>query len=127
MALFHGFSKITGGSELWVKLGGQMERFGITFAPTFWGFMAAFAEFGGSLLLVLGLFFRPAAGLLAITMLVAMSRHLSLPEGEPGAGWKGASHALELLVVYVGLLLTGSGRIALDSLLGGRGRDERRR
>jgi putative oxidoreductase len=110
MLLFHGLGKLQGGAEAWERTGGQMANLGITFAPVFWGFMAMAAEFGGSLLLVLGVLFRPAALLLAVTMLVAMTRHLGLPEGEPGSGWKGASHALEFLGVYVALFLTGPGR-----------------
>lgn len=110
MLAFHGWGKITGGTEVWTMVGGHMSNFGIAFAPTFWGFMAAFAEAVCSALLILGVFFRPAAALLAVTMLVAMSRHLSLPAGEPGAGWAGASHALELFAVYVGLFAAGAGR-----------------
>jgi len=115
MLLLHGYGKITGGSETWAMLGSNMSHLGISFAPKFWGFMAAFAEFFGSLFLVLGIFFRPAAAILAFTMIVAMSRHLSLPAGEPGAGWNGASHALELCLVYVALFLTGPGRFSLRS------------
>lgn len=113
MLLFHGWGKITGGPELWERIGGNMSNLGITFAPAMWGFFAAFAESVCSALIIVGLFFRPAAALLALTMLVAMIRHLSLPEDAAGAGWKGASHALELFVIYVALLLTGSGRYAL--------------
>ncbi|MBU1948526.1 MAG: DoxX family membrane protein, partial [Candidatus Eisenbacteria bacterium] len=50
----HGYGKIKGGPGLWDNLGGAMSQFGITFAPKFWGFMAAFSEFGGSALLILG-------------------------------------------------------------------------
>jgi putative oxidoreductase len=110
MLVFHGWGKLTGGTELWTMVGGNMSNLGITFAPAFWGFMAAFAEAVCSALLILGLFFRPAAALLAFTMLVAITRHLNIPEGEPGAGWKGASHALELFSVYVGLVAAGAGR-----------------
>ncbi|GJM45338.1 MAG: quinol oxidase [Gemmatimonadota bacterium] len=113
MAILHGWGKITGGPELWAKIGGAMGNLGLAFAPAFWGFLAAFAEFGGSILLILGVFFRPAAAMLAFTMLVAAGHHLSLPAGEPGAGWNAASHALELLAVYLGLLLTGPGRHTL--------------
>lgn len=113
MLAFHGWGKITGGPEFWGKLGANMGNLGIDFAPVFWGFMAAFSEAVCSALIMLGLFFRPAAGLLACTMLVAIVRHLNVPAGEPGAGWSGASHALELFAVYVGLLLTGAGRYAL--------------
>jgi len=116
MALFHGYAKISGGPERWAGLGGSMQELGISFLPTFWGFMAAFSEFFGSLLLVLGLLFRPAAALLAFTMLVAVVRHLNIPAGEPGSGWSGASHALELFGVYVALFLTGPGRFALGVL-----------
>jgi putative oxidoreductase len=113
MLVFHGWGKITGGPELWGNLGGNMANLGIGFAPAYWGFMAALAESLGSVLLILGVLFRPAAALLAFTMFVAVIRHLNVPAGEPGAGWNGASHALELLAVYVGLLLTGAGRYAV--------------
>jgi len=110
MLLFHGHAKLAGGPDLWKGVGSHMANLGVTFFPEMWGFFAALAESVGSVLLALGLLFRPAAAILAFTMLVAVARHLSLPAGEPAAGWKGASHALELLAVYVGLFLTGPGR-----------------
>ena len=116
MAVLHGYAKISGGPESWTGLGGAMQELGISFLPAFWGFMAAFSEFFGSILLAVGLLFRPAAALLAVTMLVAVIRHLNIPAGEPGSGWNGASHALELLGVYVALTLTGPGRYALGLL-----------
>jgi putative oxidoreductase len=122
MLVFHGYGKVTGGPEMWARLGGSMQNLGIGFAPTLWGFMAAFAEFFGSILLILGVLFRPAAALLAFTMFVAIVRHLSLPAGEPGAGWMGASHALELFAVFVGLLLAGPGRYSFQLI--GRHRTE---
>ncbi len=123
MLIFHGWGKITGGPERWSGIGSNMSNLGITFAPTMWGFLAAAAESIGSMLLIVGLVTRPAATVLAITMIVAMARHLGLPEGEPGAGWKGASHALELFVVYLTLVLTGPGQYAADRMLGSRNPD----
>ena len=111
---FHGYGKLTGGAETWARLGGSMQNLGIGFAPTLWGFMAAFAEFFCSMLLILGVMFRPAAALLAFTMFVAIVRHVTLAAGESGAGWAGASHALELFSVYVGLLLAGPGRYSFQ-------------
>lgn len=108
--LFHGWGKITAGPELWARIGTSMDGLGLAFAPTMWGFLAACAESAGSALLALGVLFRPAALALMITMFVAVSHHLGIPAGERGAGWSGASHALELLVVYSGLFLTGPGR-----------------
>lgn len=113
MLALHGWGKISGGPEVWERVGGNMSHLGITAFPVVWGFLAAFSEFVGSILLILGLFFRPAALLLAFTMLVASLRHLSLPEGQPGSGWMGASHALELMTVYLALFLTGAGKLAL--------------
>jgi putative oxidoreductase len=110
--IFHGYDKIMGGPEAWTRTGGAMENFGITFAPVFWGFMAAFAESVGSILIVLGPLFRFATLLLAFNMLVAVLRHLNLPADQPGAGWAAASHAMELMVVYLGLFFTGPGRFA---------------
>ena len=78
--------------------------------PMLWGLMAALAEFFGSILIMFGILFRPAALALAFTMLVAVMRHLSLPAGVAGAGWSAASHAMELFFVYVAFLLIGPGR-----------------
>ena len=113
MLMFHGYGKITGGPEAWEKLGGAMNSLGITFQPVFWGFMAAFSESVCSALIMLGILFRPAAFLLTSTMAVAVLRHLALPPGAAGAGWSGASHALELLTVYAGLFLIGPGRYGI--------------
>jgi putative oxidoreductase len=116
MMLFHGYGKISGGPERWEKVGANMANLGLDVFPGFWGFMAASAEFFGSILLILGILFRPAAALLAFTMLVAVIRHLSLPPDASGAGWSGASHALELLAVYLGLLLAGPGKYHVGKL-----------
>jgi putative oxidoreductase len=113
MLLFHGWGKLSGGPQTWERVGGAMANLGLDFAPMMWGFLAAFSESICSALLVLGLLFRPATAMLAFTMLVASIRHLSLPAGEAGAGFAGASHALELLSVYVALLLLGPGRYTL--------------
>jgi putative oxidoreductase len=113
MLAFHGWSKMMGGPTRWSRIGAAMENLGITFAPTVWGFLASFAEFGCSILIVLGFLFRPATALLAATMFVAALRHLNLPADNEASGWRGASHALELLTVYLALFLTGPGRYAL--------------
>lgn len=117
MAFLHGYGKIAGGPERWERIGGAMQNLGINFLPAFWGFMAAFSEFFCSIFLVLGILFRPAALFLAFTMFVAMLNHLNLPPDSPNAGISGASHAIELMVVYVALIYLGSGRFTLSSKL----------
>ncbi len=113
MLVLHGYGKLMGGPDTWTGLGSQMQNLGIDFLPVFWGFMAMFAEFFGSIFVILGIFYRPALLLLLGTMLVAAVRHLSLPAGSEGAGLKGASHALEFLVVYLGLFFAGPGKLSL--------------
>jgi len=114
MILFHGYGKLTGGPEVWEQVGASMGLFGIHSMPVLWGAMAAMAEFFGSLLLILGIFFRPAALGLAFTMGVAVLHHLHLPPDHAAAGWSGASHALELGCVYAALFLTGPGRFRIS-------------
>jgi len=123
LMLVHGYGKITGGPELWAGVGSSMGNLGIGFAPTLWGFFAAFSEFFCSLLIVLGVAVRPAAALVAFTMLVAATHHLRLPADNPSSGWSGASHAIEFFSVFVALLLTGPGRYTVARLFsrGGRG------
>jgi putative oxidoreductase len=111
---FHGYGKLTGGTDAWGNVGAGMQNLGIGFAPVFWGFMATFAEFVCSILIVLGVLFRPAVVMLAFTMFVAVLYHVNLPADAPGAGWSGASHALELFIVYVGLFLTGPGKYSFS-------------
>lgn len=106
----HGWPKLVGGPETWERFGRAMKSLGVTFAPTFWGLCAALAETFGGVLLVLGLATRPASALLAFTMLVALLSHL-----DAGHDFIESSHSLEALVVFVGLVLTGPGRFALDA------------
>jgi putative oxidoreductase len=114
MFIWHGWPKIAGGAAEWGKLGMAVGNLGIHFAPAFWGFMAAFAEFGGGILLVLGFFFRPACMLLVIDMVVAMTFHLSSQDPVlHGQWWK----ATEDGIVFLGLILIGPGKYALDGVL----------
>ena len=115
MFMYHGAPKLFGGPEFWHKLGMAMGFLGIHFLPDFWGFMAAFAEFAGGILLIGGLFFRPACLLLVIDMIVAMLMHLGSHQGLAVA-----SHAIEDGIVFLGLLLIGPGAISIDSWLTGK-------
>ncbi len=109
MFMYHGWPKIMGGPETWARLGAAVGNFGITFAPAFWGFMAAFAEFGGGLLLTLGLFFRVASILLTATMIVAVSTKFAA-----GGGLKEAAQPLELGILFLSLILIGPGKYSFD-------------
>jgi putative oxidoreductase len=109
----HGLPKILAGVTMWRSLGGAFNRLvGISFAPAFWGFAAAAAEFGGGLLLVAGIFFRPVLALMLFTMTIAIA---SIIRG--GYGFSGAVQPFELAIVLVALFVTGPGKFTLPSLL----------
>ena len=75
-----------------------------------WAYAAAIAEFGGGILLMIGLATRIAALFVAATMAVAVfkvhSEAFLLPDG--------MEYALTLGIVALGLIFTGPGRLALD-------------
>lgn len=106
---FHGWSKLTGGVEAWTQLGSTMSIVGITFAPAFWGFMAAFAEVVGGVFILIGLMLRPMSLLLIFTMVIALLTHMTF--NDPFGIY---SNALKALVVFVALLITGPGKYSLD-------------
>lgn len=109
----HGWPKISGGTEIWTKLGGRFAAVsGLDLFPAFWGFMAAFAEFGGGIFLILGLLTRPASFLLCCTMIVAGLWH-----AHNGDGFSGYSHALEMGFVFFALFFIGAGKYSVDEHL----------
>ena len=104
MFMGHGLPKMMGGPAKWEALGSATGHLGIHFAPAFWGFMAAFAELGGGVLLATGVLFRPACLLMFTTMLVAAVQHMS-----NGDSFVVLSHAVEAAILFFSLLLIGPG------------------
>ena len=109
MFIMHGYPKLLGGPELWKGIGGAMGEVGITFLPLLWGLLAALAETLGGLFFLLGIFFRPVALILAFNMLIASLHHLSA-----GEGLQGASHAIEIGIVFLGFIFIGPGKYSID-------------
>ncbi len=109
MFAFHGLPKMMGGPDLWGKIGSSMGNLGIHFLPSFWGFSAALVETVGAILVILGLWSRPASLLLAFTMVIAMVSHLM-----NGDGLSQASHALELCAIFLAIFFTGPGKYSID-------------
>ena len=107
--ILHGYPKIMGGIEKWTSLGAYgMGAIGIYYFPAFWGFMAAFSEFVGGIMILLGLYIRYFSMLLFITMLVAISTHFAA-----GDGIGGASHAIESAIIFLCLFFSGAGNYSL--------------
>ena len=112
--VFHGFSKIKGGSELWTDLGREVSVLGINFLPVFWGFMAGFAEFFCSFLLILGVLFQ---GSYNSSCMYYDCSDFGAFKYAPGksCGWLEWCFPCIGVVstVYIGLFFTGPGRYKL--------------
>ena len=80
--------------------------------PYWLGYVSAFTELVGGILLILGLFTRLAAALIAINMLVAFAI-VGIHQG-PG----GYSYILALAVIAIMLVFYGAGAFALDRKIG---------
>lgn len=119
MFMIHGVPKLLEGPEKWAQLGGAMANFGIDIAPTFWGLMAAIAEAVGGLCLITGYFFRPAALMMASTMLVALYMHYS--SGHPFV--PKVSYPLELMIVFISLVVAGPGNFTIKEIFNRDGQD----
>ncbi|MCO5143300.1 MAG: DoxX family protein [Oligoflexia bacterium] len=109
MFIIHGSGKMFGGPAEWSKIGQAMGSLGITAMPVFWGFMAAFAEFVGGFMFIIGFLFRPFAAMLTFTMVVATAMHFS-----KGDSFNAYSHAVELGFVFFGLMFIGPGKFSID-------------
>ena len=75
---------------------------------TTFGFIAAFSESIGALLIAFGLLTRPAALLLGLTMLVASTKKIS------ELGIDGSELPLLFLMLSIVILLKGPGKYSLD-------------
>jgi len=107
--IWHGYAKLSRGPDTWIELGNALSTMGIHFAPKFMGLLASLSEFGGGILLVLGLFTRPACFFLLCTMVVATFMHVS--NGDPRQIF---SQPLGLAILFFSLLFIGPGKFSLD-------------
>lgn len=105
-----GIGKFLGGSEVLQNVGQAMGIIGISFAPVFWGFMAALVETVGGLLIIIGFLFRGSAFFLLGTMIVATAVKIS-----SGADFvQEVGYPLVMAAITAGLLFTGPGKIAVQ-------------
>lgn len=118
----HGWSKVGGEGGAGAFAADVAANYGI---PAFLGYVAAYAEFLGAILLIAGLFTRLDALLLAGTMFVA-AFIVQLPDAlfevPPGtikafAALRGIETPLALFGICLALVLMGGGRASLDYLL----------
>ena len=105
-----GWQKLSGGQAAWTHLGHAMASLGISFMPNIWGLVAALSEFVGGFLLILGFLFRPAATLIALTMLVAaVSTFREHPHN-----FAQYSRAIEMFCILIVFIFVGPGKYSLE-------------
>lgn len=94
---------------------GMMKKFGVAH-PTLLAWLVAFSEFGGGLLVLVGLLTPLAAAVTVSVMLTAVI----LVHGQNGFfnKDKGYEFNLSLIALGVALMLTGAGAFSIDQLLG---------
>lgn len=104
------------------KVNGHLHEFAGTVAglgmPAWLGYVAAFTEFLGGILVILGLFTRAAAFAITIDMAVAISK-VHWKHGFVGTG--GYEFPLAVAAIAFGLIFLGAGPIALDAIRSGSG------
>ena len=104
LALAHGYKKVPP-SEGFIEHTGYL---GFPF-PEFFAYAAGLSEFAGALLLAFGLFTRPAAFFVAITMFVAaFINHAGDPFGN-------AEKAYIYFAIAILYLVLGSGKFSVDN------------
>ncbi len=104
---YHGWPKLTGGPAMWKQLGQSMELFGVTSLPGMWGLASGIVEFIGGILMVFGLFFRPATFLLTINMFVASVTIISTGRGM-------FTYPVEVGILMLSLIFIGPGEFSID-------------
>lgn len=106
--VMHGWGKLTGNPSI-EMFSGMLGGMGIPM-PMFFAWVVALTEFLGGLALILGIFVRPAAVLLAIVMLVAfgMVKKFGFPAGDVD---------FALLGISVALALMGAGRFSVAGMM----------
>lgn len=110
----HGYPKLFGPTPGPKGFAGYLKSLGIP-NPQFMAYVVGVAEFGGGICLLLGLFTRLAALVLAVEFLVIILR-VKWTKGflMSTGGWE---WDWALLTMVLSLLLTGPGRAALDNRL----------
>lgn len=104
----HGLPKLQGGPERWERVGGALSNLGIDFWPQFFGFMAGFTEFVGGILIILGLWFRPATLMISVVLLVATIQKIT------GEGWFASAHPAEVMMLMIVFAFVGAGKYSVD-------------
>ncbi len=108
----HGYPKVFGGLHHHAQFVASLGM------PAWLGYVSAFAEFLGGVLVILGFLTRPAALAICMDMAVAIGK-VHWKNGLVGANRGGYEFPLALAVIAVALIFYGAGPIAIDHMFRG--------
>jgi len=117
--VFFGFAKISTGPQAWTQLGGAVSLVGLGSGHLYWGLAATLTELLGGALLVLGLFVRPAALALLLTMALAAAVRWQAVKWGTVETVSGFFYPLSMAAVMFGLTFLGGGKYGLQAGGGG--------
>jgi len=104
----HGGPKLFGGPEKWQGVGSMLAVIGVTAMPTVLGFIAAFCEFVGGILIGLGLFTRLGAAMILSTLIIASVVMFAMK------GLFAAAAPIEDSLFMLVLMVVGAGKYSFD-------------
>ncbi len=106
--MYHGYIKFAGGEAKLLATGSALKYFGISGGYLVLGTFAALVELVGGFLTALGLFTRVATFLMVGVLFVATTMMFIT------SGFNAGSHAMDDMIIYIGLFIMGPGRYSLD-------------
>jgi len=99
---------LMGGPSAWAHFGAGARNWGIHSHFQIWGFVIALLGCVGGVLIIFGLFFRPAV---LVILLLAIGHAIGVKHG---SGWRTALPSIEMCFVLTGILFVGPGKYSVD-------------
>ena len=99
---------LMGGPSAWAHFGAGARNLGIHSHFQIWGFVAALLGCIGGVLVIFGLFFRPAV---LVLLVFAIGHAIGVKHG---SGFRTALPSIEMCFVLAGILFVGPGKYSVD-------------
>ena len=99
---------LMGGPSAWAHFGAGARNWGIHSHFQLWGFLVALLGCIGGVLVIFGLFFRPAV---LVLLVLAIGHAIGVKHG---SGFRTALPSIEMCFVLAGILFVGPGKYSVD-------------
>ena len=99
---------LVGGPPAWGHFGASARNWGIHSHFQIWGFLVALLGCLGGVLIIFGLFFRPAV---LVLLVLGIGHAIGVKHG---SGWRTALPSIQMCFVLAGILFVGPGKYSVD-------------